>query len=293
MNELQQFKVKVYQLLTKRKMMPARTVGLRAFATYFMAHAWFAHSNDGDGHEMLDILLDDTQLVGGEIFNANFVKRFEEIYPAALRQNRCWQYLMPELVRFKGKGLGVGELYLALVIDGWTFERTEGKGDGKVAGGLREIKNNGASLKPLAVAIRVQDEINRTIFEGHRAGPVTKFYKHQDWIHTKSDPEQIYVDYFSRLYPGKNVKNMCEKLAVAKDGTEFYNIIGREVLTWYKENDKWHSLIVINQDDMTIANLADVSDNGLKDFSSIRFHWKSERGGDSQAISDGYVNITI
>jgi hypothetical protein len=290
---LQNFEIKVAQLLTKRKMMPARTVGLKAFSTYFLAHAWLAHSREGDGEAMLDILLDDTQLVSGEMFNTNFVKKFEEIYPTALKQNKSWQHLMPELIRFKGKGLGVGELYLALVIDGWTFERTDGKGDGKVAGGIRELKNNGASLKPLAKAIRVQDELNKTIFEGNRAGPITKFELHQQWIRTKPNPEQIYVEYFSRLYPGKDITAMCKKLAVAETGKDFNNIIGREVLRWYKDVDQWNSLVVIDQDNMSMANVADTSDEGLKTFWNIKFEWKSERAGDSQAISDGYVNITI
>lgn len=268
-----------------------KNIGLRAFCKHFLAHAWLSHCYEGDGMEMLNILENDNHLVGGEMFNQNFYLSFDEIYPQELKTNKTWKRLMPTLVEFKGKGLGVGELYLALVINGWTFERTDGKGDGKVAGGIRELKNNGASLKPLAEAIRVQDELNATIFKGNRAGPVTKFEEHRKWILSQPSAEAVYKEYFSKLYPGKNIENMCKQLATAETGNAFNKIIGLEVLNWYKEVDKWNSLVIIDQDKMMIGNIADV--NNLEIFKNIKFEWKSERGGDTQAITDGYVNIRI
>lgn len=289
------FETKANQLLTKRKMMPSRKIGLKAFCKHFLAHAWLAETIEGDGLAMLDILLDDSKLIGGELFNTNFILQFEDLYPEALKTNKAWQRLMPTLVEFKGKGLGVGELYLALVIQDWTFERTDGKGDGKVAGGIRELKNNGASLKPLDAAMappnKYQDELNLKVFKGHRAGPVTKFADHRAWIDTQPDPEAIYLEYFTKLYPGRDVTNMVKELAVTTDGKKFYNIIGREVLKWYKEVDKWASLIIIDQKKMVICNIADVED--LSMFENIKFEWKSERKGDKQALADGYVNISI
>lgn len=288
---IKDFEIKVNQLLTKRKMMPTEKIGVSTFCKYFLAHAWLAHSKNSNGFEMLDVLLDDDLLIGGEQFNKNFILKFEDLYPAALKNNKTWQMLMPRLVDFTGKSLGVGELYLALVIQGWTFERTNGKGDGKVAGGIREIKKNGASLKPLTEALRVQDALNASIFKGVRAGPVTKFENHKRWIDTQPSPEKIYLEYFSQLYPNRDVSKMCRELALVQTGQEFNNIIGRNVLQWYKDIDSWSSLIIIDQDKGKIVNIADVTD--LSMFKDIRFNWKSERGGDIQAFSDGYVNIRI
>lgn len=288
---IREFEAKVNQLLIKRNMMPSKKVGLKAFCKYFTAFAWLAHSKHNDGVEMIDVLLDDEKLIGGEKFNTNFVLAFDELYPTALKTNKTWQELMPTLVEFKGKGLGVGELYLALVIQGWTFERTNGKGDGMVAGGIRELKNNGASLKPLAEALRIQDRLNEEVFEGHRAGPITKFKDHLAWIKTKPNAELVYKTYFSQLYPGRDVADMCKDLVTAKTGQEFQNIIGRKVLQWYQLVDKWNSLVIIDQAKMTIANIADV--NSLSMFKNIKFEWKSERRRDTQAITDGYVNIKI
>jgi hypothetical protein len=289
--DLQSFEKTVKDLLSKRKMLPAKTIGLKSWNQHFLAQTWLAHCYEGDGFEMLEILADDSKLIGGDMFNQNFVLKFEDLYPEALKTNKAWKRVLPSLVGFKGKGLGAGELYLALVIQGWTFERTDGKGDGKVAGGIRELKNNGASLKPLAEAIRIQDQLNRDIFKGNRAGPVTKFEEHREWIREQSDPEQIYLSYFSKLYPGRDVAEMCKQLAVTDNGRMFYNIIGKEVLKWYKSVDNWNSLIIIDQEKMTIGNIADV--NNLSIFKDLKFEWKSERGGDTQAITDGYVNIKI
>jgi hypothetical protein len=62
-------------------------------------------------------------------------------------------------------------------------------------------------------------------------------------------------------------------------------------LEWYKDVDKWDSLIIVDQDKETIANIADV--NNLSHLPNVKFEWKSERGGDTQALTDGYVNIKI
>jgi hypothetical protein len=188
---------------------------------------------------------------------------------------------------------------LALVIQGWTFERKDGKGDGKVAGGIRELKKNGASLKPLAKELRVQNELNKMVFQGNRPGPLNpntkskgqSFARWEQWFKAQSNQEQILLEYFTNLYPGRDVVQMCTNLMHYKDGKDFYNIIGREVLKWYNEVDKWDSLIIIKEEEMIMTNIADV--NNLTLFKNIKFEWKSERGADTQAITDGYVNIKI
>jgi hypothetical protein len=295
-----QFEIKVSQLLTKRKMMPSKKVGLKAWCKYFTAFAWTEHTRHGDGIEMIEILLDDDNLIGGEKFNSNFVLRFDALYPDALKNNKTWKSLLPTLIEFKGKGLGVGELYLALVIQGWTFERTDGKGDGKVAGGIRELKKNGASLKPIHKALSADQELlNNTIFEGNRAGPIKPNKRSQGqgfdkwllWFDTKPNKDEILLNYFTKLYTGRDVKNMCAELSKVRTGLEFYNVIGREVLKWYKEEDKWHSIVIFDNEKNIIANIHNVDD--LSIFKKIKFDWKSAPGKDTQALAHGYVNISI
>lgn len=295
------FEAKVKQLLNKRKMVPQKKkVGLTAWCDYFLAFSWLSHCRHGDGFEMLDILIDDDQLIGGEKFNSNFLLKFEDLYPEKLKNNKTWQSLMPLLVAFKGKGLGAGELYLALVIQGWTFERTDGKGDGKVAGGIRELKNNGASLKPHTDSQwRAINDLNETVFQGNRPGPIKpnknskgqSFDKFISWFSQQSNKAEILTEYFTKLWPGVNTKNLVKKLTKITDAQEFYNAVGAHVLAQYKTIDKWDSLIVIDQENMVMANIADPSN--LTMFPTMKFAWMTQRGGDSQAVCDGYVNIKV
>lgn len=299
--DVEKFKSKIQEILFNRGVLQLNNKGLLkkptvsqlAWFKHLTAHAWLSHSINGDGFEMLDLLMDRTQLSSGEKFNSNFVMSFADFAGKKLRANKTWNDLVPTLVEFKGKGVGVGEMYLGLVVQGWNSKRTNGKGDGYVSGGIREIKNNGASLKPVKNRVTAQDKLNATLFEGHRAGPPTKFHLHREWIQKTGNAEKIYLDYFTQLYPGQDVTAMCNRLAAAKDWNTFSDIIGKQVLKWYQKIDSWQSLIIIDQDNMKIANIADLSDEGLSDFTGITFDWKSERGGDTQALSDGYVNVRI
>ena len=137
------------------------------------------------------------------------------------------------------------------------------------------------------------------VFQGNRPGPLNpntkskgqSFARWEQWFKAQPDQEQILLEYFTNLYPGRDVAQMCANLMQYKDGRDFYNIIGREVLKWYKEIDQWNSLIIIDQDKKIMTNIADV--NNLDMFVDLKFDWKNERGGDTQAITDGYVNIRV
>jgi hypothetical protein len=295
------FETEVTKLLAKRNMLPKKkNVGLTAWRDYFLAFAWLAHCRHGDGFEMLSILSNDKNLITGEQFNSNFRRKFEELYPAPLRSNKTWQALMPLLVAFKGKGLGAGELYLALVIQGWTFERTDGKGDGKVAGGIRELKNNGASLKPHEdTQRRIINELNERVFQSNRPGPLNpnknsqgqSFERFIRWFSQQSNKKEILTEYFTNLWPGVDTKALVKKLVGIKDGQEFYNTVGAHVLAQYKSIDKWDSLVVLDQENMVMVNIADPADPAI--LKNVKFNWMTQRGGDSQAVCDGYVNIVI
>lgn len=139
-NFFNNFEKKTINLLNKRNIYQEGGVAVGDFYNQFISHAWTAHSKHGDGDEILDILANDTLLIDGDLFNRNFVLSIHDLYPAQLKNNDAWQELMPKMLNFKGKGVGVGELYLPLVVRGWNFGRIDGKGDGIVSGGIREVK---------------------------------------------------------------------------------------------------------------------------------------------------------
>ena len=284
---------RVDELFVKRDMMPDRKskITQQAFYEHFRAQAWFHHCQHGDGLEMLDTLLDDSQLIAGAKFNQNFHSPISEFYQDDLKQNKTWLSLVPSIVKFKGERIGAGELYLPFVISGWTFQKEGGKSDGFVAGGLREIKQaDGASLKPIADHNhRIIDELNATLLEGHRPGPRTKFETtFIPWFESKENKEDILKEYFTKLYPGRDVEGMSRLLSTITDVDEFYTVVGMNVLSWYKEADNWDSLVLI--DEHSITNIADVSN---VDCLPIKFDWVTSRSGDVRQHADGYVNIKV
>jgi hypothetical protein len=293
MCDFESFRNKTNELLIK-KGLTGKKIGEQSFANHFKANAWYAHSEHKDGVEMLDILLDDSNLFDGVKFNSNFYTTLDSLCPRLI-SNKTWQQLYPTLVNFKGERIGTGEFYLAVVVQNWSLCKDMRKGDGSVAGGSREIKANGASLKPHSdTQFRAIDDINKTIFEGHRAGPKKEWITWRNWLDSKGNlGTQLHIILlaFGRLYPGKDIHTMCEKIVECRDPVEFNNIIGKEVLKWYKHNDKWESLIVIDTDTHKIANIANIND--LSHLPNVSFDWISNRGGNTRTMGDGYVNIHI
>lgn len=294
------FEDKVNELLCNRGMLPDRRdkVIIKSFYEHFRAQAWFYHSLHGDGFEMLEILLNDSKMIGNQQFNSNFyLDIFEQ---DELKSNKTWKSIKSSIIQFKGERIGAGEFYFPFVIEGWEFSKDSGKGDGFVAGGKREIKFGGASLKPTKnPSHRIIDQLNATVFEGNRPGPenLTKTSKGQSWnrwwtwFNTKSNKKGILNDYFSQLYPDHDVTDLVNDLMLVNNCKDFYDTVGKYVLKWYKKIDGWDSLVIIDLKKNKILNIADVSD--LTVFPKIGFSWVTARAGDVRQHADGYVNIKI
>ena len=70
----------------------------------------------------------------------------------------------------------------------------------------------------------------------------------------------------------------------------FNNVVGKFALKNYQRVDGWNNILYIDDEKMTVVNIADVEDiDGL----GLKFTPKFKRGGDTQAIADGYVNVRI
>lgn len=297
---IQQFQTRADQLLTKRGMMPGRKdkVIIKSFREHFHAQAWYYHSIYGDGAEMFDLLIDDQLLIGGERFNSNF---YEEIFEQPqLKTNKTWQSLKPSLIQFKGERIGAGEFYFPFVIQGWEFSKDGGKGDGFVAGGKREIKFGGASLKPTKnPSHRAIDRLNQTVFKGNRPGPEKpgstsrgqSWDRWYQWFQQQKNPKEILTEYFTELYPDHDISGLVDDLLQADTCRKMYDTVGRYVLDWYKKIDGWDSLVIIDLKKNRILNIADVTD--LSKFPKLEFAWVTARSGDVRQHADGYVNVKI
>lgn len=276
-----------------------RLEGQLAFLDFLQSQLCRAHIMHGDGFEMLDLLSDDQNLIDGAVFDANFENTFDKLYSPELNANQCWQHIMPSVISLKGERVGAGELFLSLVVKGWELQKSKsGKGDGSIGGKMREIKEEGGSLKPLSDHNhRIIDELVKTVFQGHRPGPLNESTKSQgqswhkwlSWFNAQSNQREILTKFFSQLYKDHSVTDLVEQLMGVQDGQEFYNIVGQHVLRWYQQIDNWDSLIIIDKNTQKLTNIKDV--NNLSMFPDLKFQWVTARSGDVRQHADGYVNI--
>jgi hypothetical protein len=286
-----EFEQKCNELLTKRQLYPSQHTAANRFCDDFKVYAWW-HA-DNDATEFFDLLLDDSLMVPSTKMNTNFSCNLKDLIAPSLRENATFSSMLPTLVQSKGKGIGVGELVFPLIINGWTFATS---GDGFCLGGKREVKENGASLKPVETGVTEKgtiDRLNKQYFQGYKPGIVKTHSKHVDYLSQfgVDDIKQIYTNYFTELYPGNNVTSLAEEIT---DNyicpTHFNWTLGKHVLKWYKTIDQWHSIVVIDPVSLDMINVFDVDD---LDKSWVKFQSKMDRARDTQAVPDGYVNISL
>lgn len=286
-----EFEQKCKQLLTKRQIFPPQHTAAERFCEDFKVYAWW-HA-ETDPSQFFDLLSNDSLLVPSTKMNTNFTCNLHDLISPELTANSTFSNILPTLIQNKGKGIGVGELVLPLIINGWTFATS---GDGFCLGGKREVKEDGASLKPLATGITEKgliDKLNVKYFQGIKPGLVKFHKKHSAYVSQFSADEikQLYTNYFTELYPGNDVTTLAEEIADNYSSVNHFNwTLGKHVLKWYKSIDDWHSIVVIDPETLNVMNVFDV-DN--LDESWVKFQSKMDRKRDTQAVPDGYVNISL
>lgn len=256
----------------------------KAYLCYFDA------VTDGDAETTLSLLEDESNLTSTDILSTNFRKSLWDLVSEKLKADIIFPRLFEVLLSNKGKGIGIGEMVLSLILCNYQFSVDN---DGKYGRNRRsELKKDGASLKPIEADVTKQgfvDELNDKYFEGHAPGMVRAklFSEH---VESVKNPE-VYFDYFSELYPGCDVTQLVEDVKRDyKDPRKFNTAVGKFALKRYKEVDKWDNIMYINDETMEVVNISDLSNI---DSLNLKFTPKFKRGRDTQAIADGYVNVKI
>ena len=251
---------------------------------------YFDVVTDGDAENTLSLLEDESNLTSIDILGTNFRKSLWDLVPEKLKEDIIFPLLFEVLLSNKGKGIGKGELILPLIFSDYQFSVNN---DGRYGVNKKsELKDDGASLKPIKTGVTdkgLVDKLNDKYFEGHAPGYVDtkKFSEH---VKTVEKPE-VYFDYFSELYPGCDITQLVGDVKKNyKDPVKFNTAVGKFALKQYKEVDKWDNIMYIKDKTMEIVNIA-VSSN--IDSLNLKFTPKFKRGGDTQAIADGYVNVKI
>lgn len=252
---------------------------------------YFDAITDGDAETTLSLLEDESNLTSTDILSTNFRMSLWDLVPEKLKNDVIFSRLFQVLLGNKGKGIGKGELILPLIFSGYQFSVDN---DGRYNDGNNksELKDDGASLKVIKTGVTdkgLVDKLNDKYFKGHAPGykDTKKFSKH---VESVENPE-VYFDYFSELYPDCDITQLVEDVKKNyKDSKKFNTAVGKFALKQYKKVDKWDNIMYIKEETMQIVNIANPSDiDGL----NLKFTPKFKRGGDTQAIADGYVNVKI
>tara|TARA_R110002020_G_scaffold263481_1_gene478162 strand:- start:690 stop:1565 length:876 start_codon:yes stop_codon:yes gene_type:complete len=244
----------------------------------------------GNAEKTLRLLEEDENLTPYTIFGNNFRKNISELISEPLMNDSIFPQLFDILVDNKGKGVGAGELVLPLIISHYEFKNSS---DGKTPDGKTELKKSGASLKPIKKGVTREglvDVLNDKYFKGTAPGYVDKklFKKHID---TVTDPK-VYGDYFEELYPSCDTIELFESvLTCYKDPVLFNEAVGKFALSNYQRVDGWNNIIIIDTEKKNVVvNIKDV--NNIDEL-GLKFTPKFKRKKDTQAVADGYVNVTI
>ena len=287
------FDVQCQTLCNNKGFKPQNNVAHARFIQDFVAHSWLSHSKNSQGFNMLTMLNDSSNLFDSTIFNTNFRTNLKDMVKENLKNNQTFCDVLNVLISNKSKGVGIGEMILPLLVDSWQLVNGF---DGWCAGGSRECKNGmGSSLKPIPAGTTDHghiDRLNESYWNSTFPGLKKTHAVHASLVTSMPDHDKKYQEYLEKIYPGYDVSSLAAALVKNIQDLEEYNwILGTTVLTWYKNLDKWQSIVLIHPETLDIVNIANIDDS-IRDL-GIRFLPVMQRGKNTQAVSDGFVNIEM
>lgn len=247
-----------------------------------------ALEHGADPFVTLHLLSDESNLTPIEVLSKNFRRPIRELISDNLNADPIFPHLFERIIHMVDRSIGVGEVALPFILANYSFSYTNG--DGKHPLGTTELKKDNSSLKCLKGGITEKglvDKLNLKYFNGHAPGMqrMAQFNAH---VESVTDPS-VYHAYFTELYPGVDVAQLAEDVAATyTDREAVNNVFGRFALHRYKSIDEWYNLFYIIPETMEVVNITDPDDiDGL----GLVFHPRFKRGGCTQALADGYVDV--
>jgi hypothetical protein len=247
---------------------------------------WWHHCMLDDGFEMLDLL--STCSIDESVFYTNGKNNMFDLIDPRLSSNLSFQSIFEDLNDICGKGVGKGEHLMSLLVTNW---KKDSSCDGLLNDHKIEVKSliTGCSLKPIKTGLTVKglvDTLNKKYYDAADVPPKMLFER------IMNGTRATMCDYFSELYPGKDVEDMVESLYPMTDYESFGDKIATTHLKWYKKNDDWESIIFIHPKSASLIVLNDLSEvDSLRPY-ILKSSIKLKRGADTQAVSDGYSVIS-
>ncbi len=294
MNPYQDIETRSKHLLISRRGICGHVSADKFVKTFIRDLVYYDATSQGSANRTLSLLEDDLNLTDSSILNTNFRCKLGDLISEKLSRDEIFPKLFRDLMQNNGKGIGIGELALPLILSNYRYSNDS---DGVFDGNNKvEIKKNGGSLKPVPYVQTRQgivDILNKKYWEGTEPGKIRKNdYNRHSSVVKKVGPEN-YRPYFAELWPGCDTKALSEQVVdkgAWKIPDLFNTEVGKFALREYQKIDKWNNIIYIDMDTETVVNVKDLEDI---DSLGLKFSPKFKRGGDTQAISDGYVNASI
>jgi len=265
------------------------------FVSDFKAYlVYFDTLGYGSAEHTVSLLENDNNLTDSSILNTNFRCTLDDLISPVLKSDKIFMNIFDIVIDNNGKGVGAGELALPLIMSNYRFSNSN-DGEFTIDNVVYkvEVKKNGASLKPVKTSLTdkgLVDVLNKKYFNGTVPGKKSAKLFEAHLLSVK-DPS-VYRDYFRELYVGCETEDLSKEVinGAYKDSVSFNTAIGRFALKEYKKVDNFNNIMYIDADSRKVVNIADV--NNIDDL-NLKFSPVMRRGRDTQAIPDGYVNVSI
>ena len=234
---------------------------------------------------MIDVLSSNEYGINFDL-NKNISMLSSDMIPD-LKHNKTWTGLLLPLVRTTMKGVGIGEMFFTFVHPKARFDSSK---DLLISDKSIECKKfDGACIKGnedsgFRIIDDLCDEYRLRTTTG-KSQKVATYYNNIIDLNPESK-----VKFWKRLYPNMNSKKI-KKLVNMEEVENASFVHGMVVLDEYKSIDDFNSLLLVSEENNPrIIHLANFQDYSfIKD--NIRFTPKFRRGGDTNALADGYVVI--
>jgi len=309
-NFLSEFEKKVDELIKKRFLSPKEIVILNEFRQTLLESGLYGHERyNHDGMEMIDCLTSNGDLPPFPTENSDTT--IFELIPESLKANKTFNHVIKRLFQVKGKGRGAGELALILLFSNTIFSSVDDllirdlddNNEIKIKKG--EVKSgSGACFSPVIKEgnkHRVGDNALEKWFGG--LNPLSsKKNEHDDCFAgmTTDEVKTKFKGFFDDLYPEKICTDFTDNIRLRwathmagnmHDVEYCKEYLGIELLRIYVKNKGIASIILPDEDNrlVFISNFED------KRFLSntLKFNPVFSRGGDTNAVADGYVKIYL
>ena len=254
---------------------------VEVFYDTFRKNAWWYHSMHSDGFDMLSTLSSSDYDIDFDM-DTNSVMRASKLIPA-LERNATWNNMTLSLVRTTMKGVGPGEMFFTLTHPKAVFDSTK---DLVIDGKELECKKfTGGCIKGNANSqFRIADNLcNKYNLKDKSSQRAEVFYKNISKL-SESDRSQ----YWKRLYPNMSEVNIKKLTNIGATTAEPSQAHGTIVMSEYRKIDNFNSLLLVSEENNPkIIHLTDFEDSDFIQ-NNIKFLPKFWRGGDTNAVGDGY-----